>query len=114
MHTLRKRLLLICKRTLRGQVQEAGHINYTNRIAKTFDFEAGNEEVKLYESVSAYLQRENTIGFGQRSNPLLILVARKTLGSSTAAIAQFLDKVIQRLSNLKITDEELLEDIDIS
>ena len=112
MHTLRKRLQPICKRTLRGQVQEAGHINYTNRIAKTFDFEAGNEEVKLYESVSAYLQRESTIGFGQRSNPLLILVARKTLGSSTAAIAQFLDKVIQRLTNLKTTDEELLEDIE--
>ena len=68
--------------------------------------------MKLYESVSAYLQRENTIGFGQRSNPLLILVARKTLGSSTAAIAQFLDKVIQVMTNLKIPDEELLEDIE--
>ena len=109
--TLRKRLQPICKRTLRGQVQEAGHINYTNRIAKNLTLR-GNEEVKLYESVSAYLQRENTIGFGQRSNPLLILVARKTLGSSTAAIAQFLDKVILRLTNLKIPDEELLEDIE--
>ena len=79
MHTLRKRLQPICKRTLRGQVQEAD-INYTNRIAKTFDFEAGNEEVKLYESVSAYLQRENTIGFGQRSNPLLIPSLVKRLG----------------------------------
>lgn len=113
MHTLRKRLQPICKRTLRGQVQEAGHINYTNRIARTFDFEAGNEEVKLYENVSAYLQREDTIAFGQRSNPLLILVARKTLGSSTAAIAQFLDRVVQRLENLKTTDEELLDDIEI-
>ena len=113
MHTLRKRLQPISKRTLRGQVQEAGHINYTNRIARTFDFEAGNEEVKLYEGVSAYLQRENTIGFGQRSNPLLILVARKTLGSSTAAIAQFLDKVINRLETLKSNDEEILEDIEI-
>ena len=75
MHTLRKRLQSISKRTLRAQVQEAGHINYTNRIARTFDFEAGNEEVKLYEGVSSYLQRQNTIAFGQRSNPLLILVA---------------------------------------
>lgn len=112
-HSLRKRLQPICKRSLRGQVQEAGHINYTNRIARTFDFEAGNEEVKLYEGVSAYLQRENTIGFGQRSNPLLILVARKTLGSSTAAIAQFLDKVIRRLETLNNNDEEILEDIEI-
>ena len=40
---LRKRLQPISKRTLRGQVQEVGHINYTNRIARTFDFEAGNE-----------------------------------------------------------------------
>ena len=46
-------------------VQEAGHINYTNRIAKTFDFEAGSRRMKLYESVSAYLQRENTIGLAR-------------------------------------------------
>ena len=113
MHTLRKRLQQICKRTLRGQVQEAGHIKYTNRIARTFDFAAGDEEVRLYESVSAYLQRENTIGFGQRTNSLLILVARKMLGSSTAAIAQFLDKVVQRLDNLKTSDEDLFDDIEI-
>ena len=113
MHTLRKRLQSISKRTLRAQVQEAGHINYTNRIARTFDFEAGNEEVKLYEGVSSYLQRQNTIAFGQRSNPLLILVARKTLGSSTAAIVQFLDKVISRLETLKSNDKDIMEDIEI-
>ena len=39
-------------------------------------------------------------------------MARKTLGSSTAAIAQFLDKVINRLETLKSNDEEI-QDIEI-
>ena len=111
-HTLRKRLQPISAHLKRSGSRGRSYQLY-KPYCRTFDFEAGNEEVKLYEGVSAYLQRENTIGFGQRSNPLLILVARKTLGSSTAAIAQFLDKVINRLETLKSNDEEILEDIEI-
>ena len=40
-------------------------ISTTNRIAKTFDFEAGNEEVKLYESVPPICSVKHD-WFGQR------------------------------------------------
>ncbi len=109
---LKSRLAPVCQRTLRRQVVEAGHINYTERISRTFDFEPGNEEVKLYESVSAFLQRKDTIAFGDRANHLVTLVARKILGSSTFAIAKFLDGVIARLEEKKQIDESALDDID--
>jgi hypothetical protein len=54
---LRKRLLTICKRTLRRQVQQAGLINYTERWPLTLEFEPSQNEMHLYEAVSAYLQR---------------------------------------------------------
>ncbi|HEX4771290.1 MAG TPA: DEAD/DEAH box helicase [Bryobacteraceae bacterium] len=54
---LRKRLEPICKRTLRRQVQQAGLIKYTERVPLTFQFEASEDEMQLYNAVSAYLQR---------------------------------------------------------
>ena len=109
---LKSRLAQVCQRTLRRQVVEAGHINFTKRLPRTFDFEPGNEEVQLYESVSAFLQRKNTIAFGDRANHLVTLVARKILGSSTFAISQFLQGIINRLEEQKRIDESALNDID--
>lgn len=109
---LKSRLNEVCQRTLRRQVVEAGHINYTKRLPRTFDFEPGNEEVRLYESVSAFLQRKDTIAFGDKANHLVTLVARKILGSSTFAISKFLQGVIDRLEEKKRLDESILEDID--
>lgn len=109
---LKDRLSQVCLRTLRRQVVEAGHINFTKRLVRTFDFEPGNEEVLLYEQVSAFLQRKDTIAFGDRTNHLLLLIARKILGSSTFAISQFLQGIINRLEEKKRIDESLLNDID--
>lgn len=50
MLTLKHRLAPVCHRTLRRQVQEAGHINYTTRNAMTFDFEPADKEALLYVS----------------------------------------------------------------
>ena len=52
---LRKRLLTICKRTLRRQVQQAGLINYTERCPLTLHFEPSQDEMRLYEAVSVIL-----------------------------------------------------------
>lgn len=52
---LARRLELICKRTLRRQVQKIGLINYTNRHPKTFDFTPDRLETDLYDLVSAWL-----------------------------------------------------------
>ena len=94
---LRKRLLTICKRTLRRQVQQAGLINYTERWPLTLEFEPSQNEMHLYEAVSAYLQRKDTIAFGDSPNALVTLVVRKILGSSTFAVAETLGKIIERL-----------------
>lgn len=109
---LKSRLALVCLRTLRRQVVEAGHINFTKRLVRTFDFEPGNEEVLLYEQVSSFLQRKDTIAFGDRANHLVVLIARKILGSSTFSISQFLQGIITRLEEKRRIDESMLDDID--
>lgn len=109
---LRRRLVPIYKRHLRKTVQEAGHVKYTKRVAVTFDFEPRDLETKLYESVSAYLQRNDSIAFGSKPNQLVLIGARKTLGSSIAAITTFLENVIARLKRHQVADESVVADID--
>ena len=54
---LKERLKPICKRTLRRQVLE--YIRYTNRIALVQEFYPSEDEQRLYEWVSDYLQSPN-------------------------------------------------------
>ncbi|MBU2532505.1 MAG: DEAD/DEAH box helicase [Alphaproteobacteria bacterium] len=118
MGSLRQRLQPIYKRHLRRDVQEAGHVSFTKRQAVTFDFEPRDDEAKLYEAVSDYLQRPDTYGFGMNPNQLVIMQARKILGSSVAAIVQFLTNVISRLERQlpadisSVTDDENAADIE--
>lgn len=109
---LRDRLKSICRRTLRKDVQEAGHINYTKRIPATFKFEPHDNEVKLYEDLSAYLRRKDTIAFGEKPNQLITLVVRKILGSSTFAVAETLNSIIQRLKAMERPNIEDFSDLD--
>jgi len=109
--TLRHRLTPIYKRHLRQQVQQAGHVAFTQREAVTFDFDASDQEMELYDQVSAYLQRPNSIAFGQRSNQLVIILARKILGSSVAAITGFLQTVLERLRRHQEVDADSLGDV---
>ena len=112
MQILKQRLLSICHRTLRRQVQEAGHINYTARNAVTFDFEPRDDEAKLYFQVSEFLKRTDTISYGDRTNQLVILQVRKILGSSTFAVSRYLEQLIVRLESKKPVDETVTDDID--
>lgn len=109
---LRRRLAPIYKRHLRRDVQEAGHVSFTKRIAVTFDFEPHDREAQLYEGVSEYLQRKDSIAFGSKPNQLVLIGARKTLGSSIAAIVLFLENVIARLRKSEVADVSVVEDID--
>lgn len=109
---LAKRLDPICKRTLRRQVQQAGLINYTNRLPKTFDFTPGRLETDLYEQVSAYLQDPGTIALGQNGRHLVTLMLRKILGSSSFAVMQTLDKMIRRLEEKRVVGAGTLDDLD--
>lgn len=109
---LARRLDPVCKRTLRRQVQKAGLINYTNRLAQTFDFTPSQLESDLYSLMSAYLQRTDTIALGQNGRHLVTLMLRKILGSSSFAVAQTLDKMVKRLEGKLIVDDETLQDVD--
>ena len=110
---LRRRLEPICKRTLRRQVQQAGLIRYTERCQLTLEFEPSQDEMKLYTSISAYLQRPDTIAFGERPNALVTLVVRKILGSSTFAVTETLAKIIERLRKKERPSIETVADYDV-
>lgn len=110
---LRKRLEPICKRTLRRQVQQAGLIRYTERSPLTVEYESSKDEQRLYADVSAYLQRKDTIAFGNKPNQLVTMVVRKILGSSTFAIADTLAKIIDRLQQMQPPTVETVADYDV-
>lgn len=110
---LRKRLEPICKRTLRRQVQQAGLIRYTERSPLTMEYAPSQDELKLYADVSAYLQRKDTIAFGNKPNQLVTMVVRKILGSSTFAIADTLKKIIDRLKQMETPTVETVADYDV-
>lgn len=109
---LRERLAPICNRTLRRQVQEAGHINFRKRHAVTFRFEPSDPEQELYDALSEYLRDPTTIAYGGRNNPLVLLQARKVLGSSTFAVARYLDSLVERLRQKKSASVEMMQEIE--
>ncbi|MCC8978912.1 DEAD/DEAH box helicase family protein [Bradyrhizobium sp. 10BB] len=110
---LRKRLESICKRTLRRQVQQAGHIRYTERRPWTVQFEPSPAEMDLYTAVSNYLQRTDTIAFGSKPNQLVTMVVRKILGSSTFAVSETLTKIIDRLKEMRPVGIDAVDDYDV-
>jgi len=93
----------IITRTLRKQVVE--YVPFTDRSSMTFNFDPTDEEIELYEKVSAYLQRPKIAAIASTQRNLMILVYRKLLASSSFAIADTLKKLSD---NLK-TEIELRE-----
>ncbi|MBS0265835.1 MAG: ASCH domain-containing protein, partial [Planctomycetes bacterium] len=96
---LRARLAPICQRTLRKQVIE--YVRYTKRIPITEDFTPSHDEQRLYDQVSAYLQKENLHALPNSQRQLIELVLRKILASSSFAIAATLGTMIDRLKKLE-------------
>jgi ERCC4-related helicase len=119
---LRDRLGHFCQRTLRRQVVE--YIQYTARRPLTFRFRPTDDEQKLYEAVSAYLLRDDTVALPKRQRHLTTLILRKLLASSSHAVANTLERLKNRLIQLRdggdvseqiaeelIETEELEEDL---
>ena len=96
---LRERLQAFCTRTLRRQVAE--FIRYTERRLMTRRFEPTEQEHKLYEAVSAYLQREDAYALPQQQRHLTTLVVRKLLASSSQALAGTLEVLKARLTTFR-------------
>jgi len=95
---LRARLQYFCKRTLRKQVVE--YIQYTERRALTVPFCPGDEEQRLYDTVSRFLLREDTFSIPSRQRVMTTLILRKLLASSSYAIAGTLETLKSRLVKL--------------
>ena len=94
---LRHRIEPICQRTLRRQVRE--YVSYTQRISITQDFTPTDDETRLYEVVSEYLQRPDSLALPKSQRALITLVLRKILASSSFAIADTLGGMAGRLEN---------------
>ncbi len=106
---LRNRLQPICKRTLRRQVLE--YIKYTKRIAVLQEFYPTDNEQKLYDLVSEYLQRPKLYALPNSQRQLMTLILRKLLASSTYAIYGTLCSLVSRLELLLQENSEITPDL---
>src|ERR1019366_4655154 len=107
-YELRERLKPVCTRTLRKQVLE--YIRFTQRIPLTQDFLPSDDEQRLYDLVSSYLQRDILFALPASQRSLLTLVLRKLLASSTFAIAGTLHSLIHRLQAKDAAESALNEE----
>lgn len=94
---LKERLKPVCKRTLRRQVLE--YIKYTNRIALVEEFYPTQEEQRLYDLVSEYLQGATLYALPSSQRHLMTLILRRLLASSTFAISGTLGALVRKLEN---------------
>lgn len=108
---LKNRLKTVCQRTLRRQVLE--YIKYTNRIAITQEFFPTEDEQKLYDLVSDYLQKDNLYALPKSQRKLMTLILRKLLASSTFAISGTLEALSKRLQDLIDLQKRMNEPLDI-
>lgn len=118
---LRRRLSSVVKRTLRRQAQEFLDKPFVARRAQLFEYSMSPEERALYDGVTEYLLRPTLCAFHGRSRQLLLLGFHRRMASSTAALAQSLEKVAERLrrmqadpeaDDLAVTTVDLVEDLE--
>ena len=104
---LKRRLVPLCKRTLRRHVLE--YINYTNRSCILQEFTPGEDEQKLYNLVSDYLQKSNLYALPPSQRTLMTLILRKLLASSTYAISGTLQGLAEKLKNILVNQENVVQ-----
>ncbi len=85
-------------RTLRKDVLE--YIRYTNREAMTIAFEPTPEEEELYNKVSLYIKLHAKFGIPTNARNLIVMMVRKLMSSSTAAVKGTLETIRDKLSLL--------------
>lgn len=96
---LKRRLQCVLHRTLRRDVLE--YIKYTNREAMTVAFNPSKAEEELYTAVSAYVQDISQIAITTRYRTLIVLMIRKLMSSSTAAVKGTLEGLMHRLTTIE-------------
>ncbi len=97
---LKNRLKGFIHRTLRRDVLE--YVRYTQRQTLTIPFRPTAQEQDLYNGISALLEREKSYALPPRNQRHLTgLILRKLLASSSHAVLNTLDTILQRLESLK-------------
>ena len=96
---LKQRLKGFIHRTLRKDVLE--YIRYTQRKTLTVPFTPSADEQRLYNSITALLEKEESYALPHRQRHLTGLILRKLLASSTSAVLNTLYTIKNRLENLQ-------------
>ena len=91
-----ERVATVSKRTLRRDADK--YIHFTKRLPLTVEFTPSSDEVRLYDLVNDYLQRDELFAFAGSQRHLSALIIRKRLGSSTYAVASTLENIAKRLA----------------
>lgn len=97
---LRRRLSAVVQRTLRRQAQEFLDKPFVGRRAQLFEYTMSTEERSLYDDVTAYLLEPTLHAFSGNSRQLLLLGFHRRMASSTAALADSLERVAERLREM--------------
>ncbi|MBL7138180.1 MAG: DEAD/DEAH box helicase family protein [Bacteroidales bacterium] len=100
---LKARLQPISIRTLRRQVLE--YISFTNRVAIIQEFYPTENEQRLYDLVSEYLQSPTLYALPPGQRQLMTLILRKLLASSTFAISGTLEALSAKLKDVLIDQQ---------
>ena len=109
---LRTRIAPFFHRTLRRQVLE--YIKYTKRIALTETYTPSDQEQSFYDDFTAWLATPNLYSLPKGQRALMTLVLHKMLASSTFAVHNALDRMVERLQDIqhKVELEDFVEDLD--
>ena len=98
---LRRRLAEVVQRTLRHQAQEFLDQPFVGRRAKLYEYSMSAEEKQLYDDVTNYLLSPSLNAFQGRSRQLLLIGFHRLMASSTAALANSLERVAERLRRMR-------------
>jgi len=108
-HNLKFRLSTLIHRNLRKQVTE--YVKYTSRIPMAQEYMPSEKELELYDKMSAYLLRDDAYGLPAGQRTLLLLLIRKLMASSSFAVCDTVQAIINRLKRL--VGEEETEDAEV-
>ncbi len=98
---LRRRLGAVVQRTLRRQAQEFLDKPFVGRRAQLYEYAMSTEEKQLYDDVTNYLLSPSLNAFQGRSRQLLLIGFHRLMASSTAALANSLERVAERLRRMR-------------
>lgn len=95
---LKQNLAPVLYRTLRKDVSK--YMQFANRVSRTFDFELGYDEAALYMRVNNFLKRDYLYSLPTANRNSMTLVIRKLLASSSFALIETFEVILDRLQKL--------------